>query len=102
MTVRQRLRTLEGRVTALESRLGEMPEIPVDDARILLERALEAHGFDLNDPILSGLAALESDLWTLFRSTANDPMAHSRVTETLDRLAQRASLLVHLTRGGAT
>ncbi len=85
----------EGLIERLEQLDGEGPQASV---RILLERSLEAHGVNLDDPILSGLAALEQDLWAL-RCSVIDTLTEKRVAEQLDRLAQRTGLLLTLAGG---
>ncbi len=101
----RRLHRLEIRVLRIEQgglqpESSELPDVPISSTTMLLERALEAHGLDMNDPIRTGLSALENDLWNLQRSACAAATDPSRFAEALDRLAQRATLLVDLTRRG--
>lgn len=91
--LRRKFRELRARVVRLEA--AEHARSEGDPTEIMLERALEAQGVDASDPIRSGVRALADDLWALRKSTTGE----GSVARAIDRLAQRADLLVTLTSG---
>ncbi len=91
--LRRKLRELRARVVRLEA--AERARSEGDPRGIMLERALEAHGVEGIDPIRSGIRALADDLWALRKSTTGE----GSVARAIDRLAQRADLLVTLAGG---